>query len=519
MQIGIVGNGYVGKATALLASDKLTCVAHDIIPEACQPPGTTLAQVAESQIVFVCVPTPMEINGYCHLGIVERVVGQIREINETVPIVVRSTVPPGTCQRLQVHSMPEFLTEVNWEDDFKHTAQWVVGWNQSIEGSDTFKTTLQTILTTAVAEDRILHSEVEWLSTTEAEMVKYLRNCFLATKVCFFNEIEEFCQSQGIDFETVRKTGTHDPRIGGSHSHVPGPDGLRGFGGRCLTKDLSAMCTTIESSGIVPTLLRTVLNRNIHRDRQAVIGAVKSDSDIRAELNALSLRELRMMAQQRGISLEQTTAREQLEDKLLEAERKPPDRQPVNRSTGGPAMFQISPQQERDLQAQHQRRREQREQQIKAVQNQRQAEAESTGRARPRTAHQQQPQAPLPPGMSQHQHQMLQQEQRAVAQQQQQLQRMSGRGMAGRGMGQMGGRGMGQMGGRGMGQMPRATGGPVQMGHMPRATGGPVQMGNMPRATGGPVQMGMGNQFGTTQSRGTGQSNTFQFSGGIQNSR
>jgi len=467
MQIGIVGNGYVGKATALLGNKQLSCIAYDVIPEACHPPDTTLEQVVESQVVFVCVPTPMEVNGYCHLGIVEKVVGQIRDINPTVPIVVRSTVPPGTCQRLGVHLMPEFLTEVNWEEDFRHTTQWVVGWNQAVEGSDTFKTTLQNILTTAVAEGTILHSEVEWLSPTEAEAVKYLRNSFLATKVCFFNELEEFCQSQGIDFETVRKVGTRDPRIGGSHSHVPGPDGLRGFGGRCLTKDLSALCTTIESCGIVPTLLRTVLNRNIHRDRQGEVAAGKSDSEIREEIQELSLRELRMMAQQRGMTPEQSTSRQELEDQLLEAERLPTDRQPPTRATGGPSMFQISPQQERDLQAQHQRRRQQMEQQIKAVQNQRRAEAETTGRARPMTSQQQQ--APLPPGMTQQQHQMLQQEQRAVAQQQRQMHRMG-------------------MGGRGMaGQMPRQTGGPVQMGQ--------------------------------TQTRQANQSSTFQFSGGIQNTR
>lgn len=503
MRIGIVGNGYVGKATALLENQQVTCLAYDILPEACQPPDTTLEQVAACEIVFICVPTPMEINGYCHLGIVELTVNKLRELNASVAIVIRSTVPPGTSQRLGVHTMPEFLTEANWEDDFKHTAQWVVGWNQGAEGSDTFKTSLQHLLTVAKTEGSLKHSDIEWVSTTEAETIKYLRNCFLATKVCFFNEMEEFCQNQSIDFETVRRVGTRDPRIGGAHSHVPGPDGLRGFGGRCLTKDLSALCTTIESCGIVPTLLRTVLNRNIHRDRQGVVGAVKSDADIRQELQALSLRELRMMAQQRGMEPEQDTTRQQLEDQLLVAERQPTDRQPPARtpvSTGGPSIFQISPQQERDLQAQHRRRQQQREQQIKAVQNQRQAEAEATGRARPRGA--QQAQAPLPPGMTQQQHQMVQQQQRAMVQQQQQMQNM---GMRGQGMPGQGMRGQGMMGPGMMG--PGMRGGmPAQQPQRPRATGGPVQMG--------PI-------FGTTQAQtrpGAG-GNTFQFNGGIQNNR
>ena len=497
MRIGIVGNGYVGKATALLSNPQVTCLAYDILPEACVPPETTLEQVADTEIVFVCVPTPMEINGYCHLGLVEKTITQLRELNPNVSIVVRSTIPPGTAGRLGVHVMPEFLTEANWEDDFRHTAQWVVGWNQAVEGSDTFKTSLGRLLTLAKTSEQILHDQIEWVSPSEAETVKYIRNTYLATKVCFFNEIEEFCQNQSIDFETVRRVATRDPRIGGSHSHVPGPDGLRGFGGRCLTKDLSAMCTTIESCGIVPTLLRTVLNRNIHRDRQGAVGAVKSDEAIRGELEALSLRELRMMAQQRGLEPAAETTREQLTEQLLEAERKPQDRQPAPRTTGGPSMFQISPQQERDLQAQHQRRRQQREQQIKAVQNQRQAEADAAGRGRPRQA----PTAPLPPGVTPQQHQMLQQQQRAMVQQQQQMQQMRG------------GVPPGQMGRVGPGMMPRATGGP---GMMPRATGGP---GVMPRATGGPVQMGP--VFGTTQtqSRPGGTANTFQFNGGVQHGR
>ena len=110
---------------------------------------------------------------------------------------------------------------------------------------------------------------------------------------------------------------------------------------------------------------------------------------------------------------------------MLEAERRPQARQPRSVATGGPSLFNITPQQERELQAQHQRRREQREAQIKAVKNQAEALADASGRGRPRTsAASQQP----PPGMTAQQFQMLQQEQRAMAQQQQQMQSVAAMG-------------------------------------------------------------------------------------------
>ena len=71
-------------------------------------------------------------------------------------------------------------------------------------------------------------------------MIKYTANTFLATKVAFFNQIYELCQLNGADYNVVRQILTHDPRIGNSHTVVPGPDGERGFGGHCFPKDTKA---------------------------------------------------------------------------------------------------------------------------------------------------------------------------------------------------------------------------------------------------------------------------------------
>ena len=74
----------------------------------------------------------------------------------------------------------------------------------------------------------------------EAEMSKYVRNCFLATKVSFFNEIYTICQASNINYDNMIEGVKCDHRIGDSHCQVPGSDGKYGFGGTCFPKDLNA---------------------------------------------------------------------------------------------------------------------------------------------------------------------------------------------------------------------------------------------------------------------------------------
>ena len=163
--------------------------------------------------------------------------------------------------------MPEFLREDHWESDFREQTDWVVGVNDHLPSAQAFQTALQELLTRAKDSGVIKGDNISFLKAEEAELVKYTRNAFLSTKVSFFNEIENFCTRLGVEFESVRKAVCQDSRIGDSHSHVPGPDGERGFAGKCLMKDLSAMCLSMESYGIAPVMLRPVLGRNIRRDR------------------------------------------------------------------------------------------------------------------------------------------------------------------------------------------------------------------------------------------------------------
>ena len=250
IRLGLVGNGFVGGAARQLECDKNVVLVYDADPAKCAPLGTTLAQVAACDLVFVAVPTPAEQDGHCHLGIVESVVHQLKAARSDCPIVIRSTCPPGTSDRLKCMFMPEFLTEANANEDFRRNPMWVLGGQCEH---------LQTLLTNAKEAGRIVSDTLVTMAPAEAELVKYVRNCFLATKVSFFNEVHAFCKQRGLDYERVRQASTADARIGGGHSQVPGPDGKRGFGGHCFPKDVAAK----SSSHVVPFMSVTPIKLTI----------------------------------------------------------------------------------------------------------------------------------------------------------------------------------------------------------------------------------------------------------------
>lgn len=255
--LGLIGNGFVGGAARQLECSSNIVKVYDIDPSKCVPIGTTLSDVAHSDIVFVAVPTPSHKDGTCHIDIVVSVVKELKKVNPDANIVIRSTVPPGTSKSLGVHFMPEFLTEANANKDFCTNPLWILGKNnQNIE--------LQQLLTNAKSAEKITSDNLTVMTPTEAEMVKYVRNCFLSVKVAFFNELFDACQHHNCNFDTVRLAAAVDTRIGTSHTCVPGPDGRRGFGGHCFPKDVAAWCTfNSQKHSIVDTARR----RNLELDR------------------------------------------------------------------------------------------------------------------------------------------------------------------------------------------------------------------------------------------------------------
>lgn len=269
LTIGIVGNGFVGKATRLLENCETQFLIYDLRPEFCCPPGITLNHLSKCDLIFISVPTPMQTNGKCHLNIVESVINDLNKIIDHTKtfIVIRSTVLPGTSDKLNCYFMPEFLTEKNYVDDFINCQEWIFGLLSDQEQNKNYIKKITELFQIAFNYGKIKYNKLNFCSNMEAETIKYFRNCFLATKVSFCNEMEEFCKHKGIEYENVRSLAILDPRVGASHSCVPGHDGLRGFGGTCFPKDTSALLYEMNTIGMNSYILKSVVERNQNVDR------------------------------------------------------------------------------------------------------------------------------------------------------------------------------------------------------------------------------------------------------------
>ena len=273
MKIGIIGNGFVGKATFILKCIDIDIIVYDINPDLCIPRNMSLENLVEtSDVIFISVPTPMSDTGKCHLDILKNVINQIKlycDINQKL-IVSRCTVPPGTSDLNNCYFMPEFLTEKNFKQDFINNTQWVFGLKNNTKfqlQNLFFKKTMTKMINLAYNNNCIKYNDIKFVTNSEAEMIKLFRNCFLATKVSFCNELYKYCEKINVDYETVRNIAVMDNRIGESHTKVPGHDNKFGFGGTCFPKDMNNLNYEMINSGLFPYIINASLKRNEIIDR------------------------------------------------------------------------------------------------------------------------------------------------------------------------------------------------------------------------------------------------------------
>ena len=264
---GVVGYGYVGKGTELLLKTAIGRQFYsarvnifDTNKSLCSQGITSLKHLTDSRLIFVCVPTPMQEDGTCYTDIVDSVVNDLKSYGvDPWRIIIRSTITIGTSERLGVNFMPEFLTERNWEQDILDTKDLVFGVDNNIEE---FKAELDTLFKFDFPVHQGSFYKRHMLPTREAELVKYVRNSFLATKVAFFNEINEYCEKLNLNFDNVQQGVCIDNRIGFASSYVPGPDGMKGFGGTCLPKDVNSFVLQLQNNGIKTFVIGGALARN-----------------------------------------------------------------------------------------------------------------------------------------------------------------------------------------------------------------------------------------------------------------
>ena len=256
MKIGVIGQGFVGTAVNEGLKPFFKIETFDINKDSTCSSVTELSE--KSDVIFVCLPTPMKIDGSCYLDIVEDTLLGLDIIKECKTIVVKSTIPPGTTEKwnkkfnyIQVVFNPEFLTEANSIEDYKNQNRIIIG------GPRPATTKIKRIFAKAFPKVPIIKT-----GPTTAEMVKYFANCFLATKVSFANEMYQICESLDIDYDKVVEYVKYDERIGNTHLNVPGPDGDFGYGGHCFPKDIGALISLAHDLNVRPRMLTATECKN-----------------------------------------------------------------------------------------------------------------------------------------------------------------------------------------------------------------------------------------------------------------
>lgn len=262
--IGIIGKGFVGNAVAHGFSSgtgyDANVLIYDKNPDLSQ---NTLEEVIDkSQFVFISVPTPSNKDGSINLDIVKNVMHDVSNVdtNNKPIILLRSTIVPGTSSQIQkefpnlnIVFNPEFLTERSAIFDFLSQSRYVLGGKE--EHTKKVADLYRDRFGKSIA---IIETDFE-----TAELIKYVCNCFFATKVSFLNEMRLIANKIGADWDTVVEGFVRDGRVGHSHINVPGPDGKYGFGGSCFPKDIQALINFCEKNGIDPNVISGAWKTNL----------------------------------------------------------------------------------------------------------------------------------------------------------------------------------------------------------------------------------------------------------------
>ena len=249
MKIGIIGVGYVGNAVKKGFESK----GHKVLGYDKFKESDSFDDVIQCDIIFVCVPTPSKKDGSIDTSIMNDVMERISDNKPFGVIAIKSSVLPGTAQNykklfphLKIVSNPELLKESTSEYDFLHPNVILIGY---VDNDKNHAKKLESLYKNFDCDN------IKIVSSEEAEMAKYMSNCYFAVRVIFANEIYDLCQKLNIDYDRTRDCFESIRFVAPGHFDVT-HGGYRGFGGHCLPKDLQAILSKAKEKNIDCKLLK-----------------------------------------------------------------------------------------------------------------------------------------------------------------------------------------------------------------------------------------------------------------------
>lgn len=325
--IGVIGNGYVGGAMAYgfreVSGGKDRIRVYDANPKRSLHP--LRETIEKSDFIYVCLPTPMFSDGSgIDLRFIKDSLDEITPITNNTDklVVLKSTIVPESTKRFQemfpntrLAYSPEFLTEANWQDDILNAPITVLG---AFRNED--RTTLDTLY-----RPRFPRTYLHPTDPTTAEHIKYSANIHLAVKVAVNNILYDWSQKTRTSWEEVSSVLARDPKFGSTHWMVTSK---RGFGGKCLPKDLEAAVANMRELGVDSEVLEAVIryNKRIRTDHDwhNIPGAVSAPPTDRDELYDVSSRELHEAVAQVPLSTRSFTSHQNvLSEKSVSDQRNP----------------------------------------------------------------------------------------------------------------------------------------------------------------------------------------------------